>query len=327
MMTARGVCGCLELTLVEDVPNIYFVLDRSGSMNDGGKWTSVRIAISDVTRRLGPRARFGAAFFPGRDGDCSPGVEVMPTRPGDPISGIVGPTTLALLELTNESAVGGTPTASTLRALAPAIAALPGRTFIILATDGGPNCNSKISCGVDACMPNIEAVAPQCQPMGPTNCCAPSSAGGYRGCLDGAALLSAVADLKTASIPTYVIGVPGTAPYGALLDSVAVAGGTARDEKPRYYAVDTTDQNALGAALAKVAAKITATCEFALAQIPDPNRVNVYLDDQVVPSESSDGWVIEDQKVKLVGASCARVLAGEALNVRVIAGCPTVVPK
>ncbi len=322
----QGVCGCLDLTLLTDVPNIYFVLDRSGSMTEDDKWTSVRIVVADMVRRLGPRARFGAALFPGRDGDCSPGVEVMPMRAGDTPAGTVGPTTLALLSLTNEPATGGTPTAATLRALSPALKVLPGRTFVILATDGGPNCNTGVACGVDGCQANIEGLSPQCQPTGPTNCCT-TATGGYRGCLDSTALLSAVSDLKAASVPTYIVGVPGTAPYGSLLDAAAVAGGTARDASPKYYNVDSTERDALSAALAKVAAKITATCDLPLTQLPDPTRVNVYLDDVVVPQEPVDGWMIDGLTVRLVGATCTRVLAGEALNVRVVAGCPTVIPK
>src|SRR6478672_4723181 len=84
---SQGVCGCLDLTLLEDVPNIYFVLDRSGSMAEGDKWTSVRIVVAEMARRLGPRAKFGAAIFPGREGDCSPGYEVMAMRAGDTPAG------------------------------------------------------------------------------------------------------------------------------------------------------------------------------------------------------------------------------------------------
>src|SRR5579863_4302329 len=35
---SAGVCGCLDLTPFSDAPNIYMMLDRSGSMTDLNKW-------------------------------------------------------------------------------------------------------------------------------------------------------------------------------------------------------------------------------------------------------------------------------------------------
>ncbi|MEO6573089.1 MAG: hypothetical protein ABIP89_04565, partial [Polyangiaceae bacterium] len=59
-----GPCGCLELNLLGDAPNLYFILDRSGSMNDENKWSTVRTVVAKTVTKLGPRGKFGAAVFP-----------------------------------------------------------------------------------------------------------------------------------------------------------------------------------------------------------------------------------------------------------------------
>jgi hypothetical protein len=311
-----GLCGCLDLPLLGDAPNIYFVLDRSGSMEENGKWTTMRAVITDVMRKLGPRGRFGAAVFPDpRQDECAPGIEVMALRPGDSPAGSYGPATSAFGLSTSFIARGGTPTAATLVALKNKLAALAGKTYVILATDGGPNCDPLAQCDIAHCIPNIEGAA-GCEPNTPPSCCDQSP----ENCLDGNAAVAAVASLKSAGIPTYVVGVPGSGPYAAVLGSMAAAGGTTR-----YYDVNSADQSAFAAALSTIAAKITATCTFSLDQAPpDSGMVNVYLDDAVVPRDPVDGWSIDGAKVTLLGAACQKVLNGNALTVRIVAGCPTV---
>src|SRR5262249_39088811 len=155
-----------------------------------------------------------------------------------------GPVASMVLSTTAVDAFGGTPTAATLRALAPRLTALSGRTFVILATDGGPNCNPDSACGADRCMINIEHQSDSCTPGGTLNCCA-SDLFGPRNCLDDDATSAAIADLARAGIPTFVIGVPGSVPYAAALERMAVAGGTALAESPRYYRVDTVGTDAM----------------------------------------------------------------------------------
>ena len=314
-----GVCGCLDLSLLSDPPNLYFVLDRSGSMNDSSKWLTVRTDIADLMHRLGPRARFGAAVFPSPGADqCSVGVQVMPMHDGDSPAGTYGPAAVIFTSSTNYPASGGTPTAATFTALTPTLVALPGKTFAILATDGGPNCDQGTTCDASACIPNIESV-PGCSAT--RNCCVQDPSN----CLDSAATVHAIAALAARGIPTYVIGVPGSGPYAAVLDQMALAGGTARPTLPYYYAVDTADEAAFTAALTQIAAKVTAACTLPLADAPpDPTKVNVYLDGTVVPADPVNGWTLSGSTVTLVGATCAAVLAGDVLSLRIVAGCPTV---
>jgi len=315
------ICGCLELNLLTELPNIYFVLDRSGSMTDSNKWTSVRDVVSGVIAGLGPRAQFGAAVFPDpRTDDCSTGIQVMPMTQGDSPAGTYGAATELFTEATDFIANGGTPTAATLTALLPSLQLLGGKTYVILATDGGPNCDASATCDIADCIANIEG-DPGCTPNAAPNC----RAGDPQACLDADPTVQSIVAFAAQNIPTYVIGVPGSGPYGALLDRMAEAGGTSRASEPYYYAVDTTDEAALATALNAVAAKITGTCSLQLkTPPPDPGDVNLYLDGVVVPQDATNGWTLSGETITLLGTTCADVLSGNAINIRIVAGCPTV---
>ena len=54
----------VDVPLFTNPPNMYFVLDRSGSMGESDKWDRVRLTVARLMRGLGPRANFGAAIFP-----------------------------------------------------------------------------------------------------------------------------------------------------------------------------------------------------------------------------------------------------------------------
>jgi hypothetical protein len=322
-------CDCIDVPLFIDPPTIYFVLDRSGSMDVSDKWNQARVTVGKIMRSLGPRANFGAAMFPewGTEDACAPGKEIMSVRPGDPpSSGVDGPTTSFLLSATRILPNGGTPTGSTLELVRTKLANLPGHRYVILATDGAPNCNPNASCGVDRCQLNVEN-RPGCPKEGPRNCCEPPD--GYReNCTDSPSTLSAISSLKVMGIPVFVVGLPGAAEYSSLLEEMAVTGGTALATSPRYFAVNAASEDVMLAALKKVAAKITGTCTFDLKEAPaDPALVNVYMDDAALPYEPVNGWTIDGTTVTLVGSSCERVKNGDALDVRIIAGCPRLEPR
>jgi len=320
-----GVCACADETLLGDPPTLYFVLDRSGSMNDSDKWSTIQITLGQIMIDLGPRAQVGAAVFPDPDQDgCEPGIEVFPPTRGDVPAGTAGPAELTFLETIGRiPASGGTPTAATLRGLAPHIEGIKGKTYVILATDGGPNCNAAAMCAADMCTDNIENQA-GCPPAGP-DCCTNPNFGGSLACLDAQPTIDAVTAVAAAGIPVYVVGVPGSAPYATLLDELAMAGGTARGSEPQYYAVDTADQAALYSAMSKIAAKIAGSCVLTLDQVPpDASLLNVFLDGTVLPQSGPDGWTLNGTIVTILGASCDAITEGDVLDVRVEAGCPTV---
>jgi hypothetical protein len=321
-------CECLDIPLFVDPPNLYFVLDRSGSMANPDKWNQVRVTVGKIMRGLGPRANFGAAMFPANNApECAPGDEIMSVRPGDPpSSGVDGPTTTALLTATRVLPGGGTPTGATLALVKNRLSTVPGKTFVILATDGAPNCNPSAGCGFDRCQLNIENVQ-GCPKEGPFNCCEPPQ--GYaENCNDTTATVQAINALRTSGVPVYVIGLPGAGPYASLLDEMAVVGGTARSTSPKYFAVNAANEDSVLAALKQIAAQIAGTCTFDLKEEPaNPEQVNVYMDDVVLPFEPVNGWTLSGKSVTLVGAACDRVKSGDVLSVRVIAGCPRIGPK
>ncbi|MBN4050388.1 hypothetical protein JYT28_01400, partial [Desulfobulbus sp. AH-315-M07] len=87
----KGECGEYVHQVRFDVPNLYFVLDRSGSMD---VWVDNYDSAYDVVRdeaiaqvaELGALINVGAALFPKEDSEdpCAPGIEVLPVTPGDP---------------------------------------------------------------------------------------------------------------------------------------------------------------------------------------------------------------------------------------------------
>jgi hypothetical protein len=321
-----GVCACVDQPLLLDPPNIYFVLDRSGSMAENNKWGVVQAALIHIVASIGPRASFGAAVFPDPTLDgCLPGREIFAPRRGDAPAETRGPTVNGLvLALGAIPAAGGTPTASSLAGLLSRLQSLPGKTYVILATDGGPNCNEAANCAVTECTANIDN-SQGCPTGGTPNCCSSAGVAGPTACLDVQPTLDAVSAIASANMPVYIIGVPGSAPYANLLDQLAVAGGTARGTEPQYYAIDTVDQTALQTVLANIAAKITGTCTLTLDNPPpEASLVNVFLNEKPLPQAGPDGWTLDGSVVTIEGKSCDEILQGSVLDVRVVAGCPTV---
>lgn len=335
-----NVCGEDFIPAVSEPPNLYFVLDRSGSMNeifDGGsesKYETARAVLEQVLLAIGHRVRYGAAVFPAlADSDgCGAGVQVFPTTAGDPPSyaknGDTGPVLTDLLSrLGYAEQTGGTPTAATLAALRPTLAELGARTYVVLATDGAPNCNDGASCGVDACMLNVELASVngvECD--ADFNCCDPDNTGPgmERWCVDGARLEDEVAALAELGVPTYVIGMPGAEVYAELLDRLAELGGTAQDGPTAYFSAE--DPAALAAALHDIGTGVAISCTVELERAPeDQNQVNLYFDERLVPADDQDGWRwLGAQTLEITGSACDELKSGEVLELQIVYGCATV---
>lgn len=328
-------CGGDAVNAGQVPANLLLVIDRSESMLDtpagfdDDEWTSLNGALQASLEQLPQTASVGLQLFPSPDDP-----EAENARCGMPggsdltvaITGAEQGVPAIAVALDDATPMGSTPTAAALaRALdyfsdGPGFA-LPGNRFVLLATDGGPNCNADLSCGADECTTNLDGDCPQAV----ENCCAGAAGDG---CLDGDSTLAAVESLREAGITTYVVGIPGSADYADLLDELAIAGGAPTPEpSPRYYEVGDSDE--LAQVLAAITTQLVMTCDFQLdEQPPDKNKVNVFVDGEVVAQEGDDGWEYDEStdpdSVVLKGATCERIQSDGAESVRFEFGCPTV---
>jgi hypothetical protein len=179
-----------------------------------------------------------------------------------------------------------------------------------------------VTCEAAECIPNIEQVE-GCSAQ--VNCCDPAAGDNFStiNCLDSNTPLSAVLALAQAGIKTIVVGIPGSAEYATLLNLMAVAGGVPREGDTRYYRVD--DLSDLESLLLKIGSEITVSCDITLNAPPtDPNEVNVFFDQTLLPYDPENGWEwTGPTTITLRGQACDDLTSGAAGIVRVVEGCPT----
>ncbi|MBI5479765.1 MAG: VWA domain-containing protein [Deltaproteobacteria bacterium] len=316
-----GIQGCdpKAFTLQQSPPaEVYLVIDRSGSMKELGsnpaltKWQELNAAVSPVLTQFDGAIHFGILTYP-TDAEC--GVTGPQVKFGPHNRGAI------MTHLTAQTPAGGTPTAAALNNASSSLRALGttgAQKLVILATDGGPNCNYFLS-ATPYCV---------CGLANAQYCCTnyPSTCFFGQNCLDDTHVLEVIADLRTAGIDTVVIGLAGSGTYASLLDQMAVAGGRPNAGSTYYYA--TTNQAELEAALQTIAVSVI-SCEIDLQEAPDiPDGVKVYMDGVEVQRDTTQqsGWDYADgthMKIKLFGAACQTLQDGQKHEV--IATFPCVV--
>lgn len=345
--TGTGGEGCGSTRVAADPPviNVLMVVDKSLSMDDKPqgfaktKWESLKSAVSATFKETAGKISFGLDLYPysGTSGEAlddscqmpAGAAVVVPVQPGI----TAGPLILAELEANPPS--GATPTAA---ALARADAyfttgagkGLKGEKYVLLATDGGPNCNSKLTCAIDTCTVNMDGKA--CGPPG-TNCCDPKvDKLGASNCLDDTASVAAVAALAKHGIKTFVIGIPGTEAYADTLDALAAKSGvTNPNAPPAYFAVSTeSGANGLGEVLTSITTGLVTSCKLQLEEVP-PVRNDVYVvaGDVELKLNDADGWIYDDSvsppAIVIQGKGCDLVEAGVPF-INVSYGCPNFEP-
>lgn len=328
-------CGGDAVNAGQVPANLLLVIDRSESMLDTpagfdeDKWTSLNDALATALEQLPATAALGLQLFPSPDDPDADNARCGMPSGGDltvAVAGAEQAVPAVTMALDGATPVGSTPTAAALARAFDYFSAgpgfeLPGNRFVLLATDGGPNCNPDLTCEADACTTNLDGDCPQAV----ENCCAGAAGDG---CLDDEATLEQVQSLRDVGITTYVVGIPGSSDYADLLDELAIAGGAPTPEpSPRYYRVG--DSAELAQVLNAITTQLVMTCDFQLAeQPPDPNKVNVFVDGEVVAQEGADGWEYDRStspySIVLKGATCERVQTDGAQSVRFEFGCPTV---
>jgi hypothetical protein len=334
---AKGYCGNEVVPVLTKKPNLYFVIDTSGSMRDGfgssvSKLTHAQLAIRDLLRDVGHRINYGAALFPeeGAEDTCSPGGEVFETTEGDSLDceRLTGPVLSDfLVAIDVERPEGATPLAETLEGLKETLETLDGSTSVILITDGAPNCHEGLECPPDQCVPNIERSMWFDDVCGVDIDCCDASLDPLlaANCLDSTRSIEAIEALFESEIFSYVVGLPGSEVFASVLDAMAQAGGTDRDTESAYYSVNETED--LSQALEEIGGEVSLGCNIALSEpATNPDRTNVYLDDELLEADDDDGWSFAATDIiELHGESCDVLEGGTVTQVQVVEGCPTLV--
>ncbi len=305
-----GMVGCnpqsFELEQAPP-PEVFLVVDRSGSMlfdsNTPGmnRWEELLGATSLVLERFESQIQFGLLMYPSTDNECvAPGHQVQ-----------VGLYNRIEIEthLNFTTPNGGTPTAAALRNAAHSLEWLGdtgSEKFVILLTDGGPNCNYF-----------LEAQPCTCLLTDQEWCCTAKEYDqecyfGYY-CLDDIQTISVIESLHgDSAIDTFVIGLDGTEEFAELLNLMADAGGRPLPGETRYF--DATNQTVLIEAMEEIAGQMI-SCVIELDEAPAaPHLVHIYIDGQEVPRNHIEGWEYTDgtfTAIELHGSYCEMLKDGE----------------
>jgi hypothetical protein len=229
-----------------------------------------------------------------------------------------GNSAAVLEQLANTRPSGGTPTAAALQRAYEIFQSVPdsiGRRYIVLATDGAPNCNG-------AANPN------GCACTGTTDSCNPRSysAAAYS-CLDDERTLAVLRSLAARGVQTFVMGLAGTGSFADVLSAMAVAGGRPRTGARRYYSAESSE--AIDAALDAITSSV-AGCYLDLDEAPpDPELVDVRIGSVSLGRDParSNGWYWAEgtghRRIEFYGETCERVRSGSG-GVPLVAafGCP-----
>lgn len=290
-------------------PDLLIVLDRSGSMNEdssgmgcmgmggrGGrnmgcgmnsKWYQVTTAINNVVAMTEGTINWGLKFF-GNDMAC--GVTAGATVPPAPMNALS--ISNAIADPANQPG-SSTPTQAGELSAGEYLNTLtdPNPRFVLLATDGQPNC-----------------------------------AAGVANTTDDMAAIESVATVKTMGFPTFVIGIATAGGMADMtLNSMAMNGGyPLTTGTTQYYSVSTTAQ--LMDALAKIQTVTTGMCTYPL-EMPgpeaDPTKVTVTVDSVPSVKDDANGWRYDPgmKSITFTGTTCEQLMAGTLKKVQVLYGC------
>lgn len=336
-------CGASNQQYRTKEINMLIVLDKSGSMafESGGrsKWDAMKDALSSaLASDAAQHIEFGLLLYPfpklannpidattcGADGNCCE----MPDG-SDPQVGIGEGVDQVETVLDDTEPGGGTPTAVGLEKALQYFTDGPGaqrsgEKYVLLATDGGPNCNPGLTCGADVCTRNLDSEdSDPCSDAPDGNCCDTDYAGDGAGCLDDSNVVDEIEALRSEGIDTFVVGIPGSEAYSSYLDSFAEAGGRAvTDGAYSYYRVD--DVNDLADTFNEITVQLVTSCELQFDDAP-VEQPYVAVDCEIVPrfedtsgqaGAGNDGetenwsWDGQTGTVTLQGSTCDMVSEG-----------------
>jgi len=128
--------------------------------------------------------------------------------------------------------------------------------------------------------------------------------------------------LRTAGIPTAVVGFTTGATVTSL-EAIASRGGLANPAgPPSYYVAD--DAASLDTVFDEIARRVV-SCTIGLTSTPpDPAALFVNENDVPLAEDAADGWTYDaaSNSLTLHGASCDRLRSGETTRLSISFGCP-----
>ncbi|HEY0715021.1 MAG TPA: vWA domain-containing protein [Polyangia bacterium] len=287
-------CGLRSINLERRPADVRVVLDRSGSMLETvmvngaavPKWGEVVSALDTVLMKTQGQVSWGLKMFP-MGGQCGvpDGAEVAVSLNNHAMVMSAINATPAGMDS------GSTPTRDAVTKAAAFLQASPSTNvkYLLVATDGEPNCG----------------------------------AGATRGRSDAMGAVAAITAAQTAGIPSFVIGVAtGGTSADATLNMMATAGGRPRNDVTKYYPVTSRDE--LAGALDAIATQI-ASCTFPLSPPPPaPENVAVDVDGKRVARDPAQktGWNYgpDNKSIVFHGDTCEALKNGSK-DVKIIYGC------
>ena len=310
-------CGATPKSSSKLPPDILIVLDASGSMDqdaanamcNGGcgamsKWALMTPAINTVVADTQAEVNWGIKFFADMGSTCgvnanTVAVNVAPNNATAIATAITGRTSA------NGGVANGsrTPTRAGENAAVTYLTQLgmtePNPKFIVLATDGSPNCPAMGNTDTD----------------------------------DTAGAVAAVTAARMAGIPTFVVGISaGGAPEMAL-NMMAVEGGYPQMGQPtQYYPVTSTAEFAT---VLRTLVGMASTCNFSIPTPPTMDGTTSREDitvtggsgtptDPPITQDPTNGWTYTDTthtSITLHGTACDQVTAGTITTVTIIFNC------
>ena len=310
-----AMCGMQTFDVNRKPVEIFLVLDRSASMEDGAdgntasssnpsKWSQLIPALSTTITQADSSIAWGMKSFPEDGSEC---VNATMTTKIDVsvASGNAGALNTAVKALVD--AGNGTPTGAAIRLATSYLSMLTtsgddSRKYILLATDGEPSCTGSIGSLSKAA--NSAAAA-----------------------TDSVAAVTAAA---TAGFHTFVVGVATTKTTDAsTLNQLAIAGlEPSPDTRPgatRFYLA--SNQQQLVTTLESIVNPVASNCIFPLSSPPPvPDNIAVKVNGAKTPQDTGHtaGWDYTDASLtalQVYGSFCDTI-KNNGNSVEIVFGCP-----
>ncbi len=300
-------CGGTRADLAERKADLLLVVDRSGSMTEKGadglsKWEEILGSLKSVLGTIQTEIPMGLLLFPkigAIDRSCgeTPDVNVpIMVNNANAIQNALGDYAA--------SPNGMTPTSMALQAATRYFQGLDNSAhhYILLATDGAPNCNAKINprgCTCSAPLLDCSLIIDRNMPQQAAEAC-----------LDDVGTIGTIQKLAQRGVQTFVVGLPGVEGFASVLQGMADAGRRPRAGQTHYY--NPTSRDELTAALSTITQSLVG-CSFHLTMPPDnPEQVEVRLGSRVLTHDKAhtNGWDWTDtghQDIVFFGEACQQV--------------------